>query len=123
MPVLQGIQRTFSPYIFTNPIARTRHKNYTLESLGLIWKEACKKTKGEGISLYAGLKHSTACQLVNDCGLSLSDLQSAGDWARLDLVERYAVIEVARRKVNRLKGKAIKLTVRSRRQKRRTATG
>ena len=56
LPVLQGIQRTFSPYIFTNPIARTRHKNYTLESLGRIWKAACAAT-GESISLYAGLKH------------------------------------------------------------------
>jgi integrase len=112
LPVLKGVQRTlFSPYIFINPLARTRHKNYTLESLNRIWKEACNKV-GESISLYAGLKHSTACQLVNDYGLSLSDLQTAGDWARPDSVKRYAVVEVARKK-ELLEGKVIKLQRRS----------
>lgn len=94
-------------YIFTNRLARGPGRRYTLESLGRIWKAACRQT-GEKISLYAGLKHSTACQLVNDCGLSLSDLQAAGDWARLDSVKRYAVVEVARRK-ELLEGKVIRL--------------
>lgn len=71
----------------------------------LVRAAACKKA-GESISLYAGLKHSTACQLVNDKGLSMSDLQAAGDWARLDSVKRYAVVEVARRK-ELLEGKVV----------------
>jgi hypothetical protein len=101
------LRHDFGIYIFKNALARTKHKNYTLESLGRIWRSACKKT-GEKISLYAGLKHSTACQLVNDYGLSMSDLQMAGDWARPDSVKRYAVVEVARRK-ELLEGKVIRL--------------
>jgi integrase len=104
---IRKLRRDLGIYIFKNSLARSLHKNYTLESLGRIWKAACKKT-GESISLYAGVKHSTACQLVNDKGLSLSDLQAAGDWARLDSVKRYAVVEVARRK-ELLEGKVIKL--------------
>ena len=104
---IDASKRFFSCYIFTHTLARTKDKNYTLESLGRIWKAACKKT-GEKISLYAGLKHSTACQLVNDHGLSMSDLQMAGDWARPDSVKRYAVVEVARRK-ELLEGKVIRL--------------
>ena len=38
----------------------------------------------------------------------MSELQAAGDWARLDSVKRYAVTEVARRK-ELLEGKVIKL--------------
>jgi integrase len=105
--VLRELRNDFGIYIFRNPLARTHHKNYTLESLNRIWKKACEKA-GEKISLYAGLKHSTACQLVNDHGLSMSELQAAGDWARLDSVKRYAVTEVARRK-ELLEGKVIRI--------------
>lgn len=108
VPVVRFIKRTFSPFIFINPLARTKDKNYTIESLGRIWKAACKKS-GESIPLYSGLKHSTACQLVNDHGLSLSDLQTAGDWARLDSVKKYAVVEVQRRK-ELLEGKVVRLS-------------
>lgn len=106
--ILERIRReNLGPFVFRNGLARTRFRNYTLESLGRIWKAACAAT-GESISLYAGLKHSTACQLVNDHGLSMSDLQAAGDWARPDSVKRYAVVEVARRK-ELLEGKVVHL--------------
>lgn len=104
---IDASKRYFSNYIFTHAPARSKDKNYTLESLNRIWKAACEKA-GEKISLYAGLKHSTACQLVNDHGLSMSELQAAGDWARPDSVKRYAVTEVARRK-ELLEGKVIRI--------------
>lgn len=93
----ENIRRTFSPFVFINNLGRTRFKHYTLESLGNIWKAACKKA-GESISMYAGLKHSTACQFINEKGGSMSELQMAGDWARPDSVKRYAYTDVARRK-------------------------
>lgn len=46
------------------------------------------------------------CMSGNDKGLSMSELQAAGDWARLDSVKRYAVVEVARRK-ELLEGKVV----------------
>ena len=107
-PIIERLRyQRLGPYCFQNRMGRTRYKNYTLESLGRIWRSACHST-GESISLYCGLKHSTACQLVNDHGLSMSDLQMAGDWARPDSVKRYAVVEVARRK-ELLEGKVLRL--------------
>lgn len=106
-PVIEGLTRTIGGYVFSNWLSRKPGKPYTLEALGGIWKAACLKV-GESIPLYAGLKHSTACQLVNDKGLSLSDLQMAGDWARPDSVKRYAVVEVARRQ-ELLEGKVVRL--------------
>jgi integrase len=106
-PIVEGLRRSFSPYLFVNARARRTGGRYTLEALAGLWKAACRDT-GEHIGLYAGLKHSTACQLVNDKGLSLSELQMAGDWARLDSVKRYAVVEEARRK-ELLEGKVIRL--------------
>ena len=72
-----------------------------------IWARACKEV-GEEISLYPGTKHSRACQLLNDYGLSKSDLKEAGDWARMESVDKYAKVEVATRK-NLLEGKVRKL--------------
>jgi hypothetical protein len=30
----------------------------------------------DGVSMYAGLKHSSCCQYINEKGLSMSDLQT-----------------------------------------------
>ena len=62
-----------------------------------LWKNACKRV-GENISLYAGLKHSSCCQYINEKGLSMSDLQTITDHARLDSVKRYAKTELARKR-------------------------
>jgi hypothetical protein len=62
-----------------------------------LWKDACKRA-GESISMYAGLKHSSCCQYINEKGLSMSDLQAITDHARLDSVKRYAKTELARKR-------------------------
>lgn len=59
-----------------------------------LWKDACKRA-GESISVYAGLKHSSCCQYINEKGLSMSDLQTITDHARVDSVRRYAKTELA----------------------------
>jgi hypothetical protein len=48
--------------------------------------------------MYAGLKHSSCCQYINEKGLSMSDLQAITDHARLDSVKRYAKTEHARKR-------------------------
>jgi integrase len=82
---------------FTNPRARRKNKRYTNESLNRLWKAACKAVS-EDIDLYSGLKHSSCSQYVNEKGLSISDLQTITDHARIESVRRYAKVEVARRK-------------------------
>ena len=86
-----------SNYLFVNPLARKTGKRYTNESLNILWKDACKKA-GENISLYAGLKHSSCSQHINEKGLSESELQIITDHARIESVRSYAKTEVKRKK-------------------------
>lgn len=86
-----------SPFLFVNPLSRREGKRYTNESLNILWKAACKAT-GENIDLYSGLKHSTMSQLINEKGLSISDLQDVSDHKRLESVRRYAKTELARKR-------------------------
>ncbi len=94
-----------SPYYFCYLAGKLPGKRYTHTTLNSIWKAACKKT-GENISLYAGTKHSRASQLFNEDKLSKADLKEAGDWARMESVDKYTKVEVATRK-NLLEGKKV----------------
>lgn len=96
-----------SEFMFVNPLARQKGKRYTGESLNRIWKAACKKA-GEDIDMYSGLKHSSCSQFINEVGMSLSDLQTITDHARIDSVTRYAKTEVARKKALFESGETLK---------------
>lgn len=86
-----------SPFLFTCPSSRQEGKRYTQSIMSKLWKDACKRV-GESITMYAGLKHSSCCQYINEKGLSMSDLQTITDHARLDSVKRYAKTELARKR-------------------------
>ena len=96
-----------SPYLFVNPTSRKKGKHYTLVFLERLWAAACKAA-GEDIWLYRGTKHSTASQMINERGYSQSELQMAGDWARLESVKKYGKVEVSARKAL-LEGKVVDL--------------
>lgn len=72
------------------------------------WKDACR-VAGENIRLYAGLRHSTASQMINEMGYSLEDVRIAGDWKSLEGVRHYAKTEIARKR-QLLEGKVIPLS-------------
>jgi integrase len=84
-------------FIFQNPRARKPGKRYTIESLNIIWKQACKKVN-IGISLYEGLKHSSCSQLVNDIGYSLEDVKQLTDHSRMESVLKYVKMNVSRKR-------------------------
>ena len=86
-----------SPFFFTCHSSRMPGKRYTQTIMSKLWKDACKRA-GESISMYAGLKHSSCSQYINQKGLSISDLQTITDHARLESVKRYAKTEVARKR-------------------------
>lgn len=96
-----------SPYLFVNPSSRKKGKHYTLTFLEKLWNKVCESI-GEDIHLYAGTKHSTASQMINEMGYSESQLQMAGDWARLDSVRKYCNVEATARKAL-LEGKIIQI--------------
>jgi integrase len=104
-----------SPHIFVSLRGRLQGKRYTEKTLERRWAAACESV-GEDITLYSGTKHSRATQLLNVYGLSKSDLKEAGDWSRMESVDKYAKVEVATRK-GLLEGKVRRLEVREKEEK------
>jgi len=95
--IMEGMPKTFSPYLFSCRSSRTKGKRYTERILSRLWKEACEKC-GEDIGMYDGLKKSSASQFINEKGGTRAELQEVGDWARYDSTEAYAKTEVARKR-------------------------
>lgn len=95
-PYVKQCLRIVGRYFFTNPTSRAGGR-YTHGVMSKLWKSACKAS-GENIRLYAGLKHSSCSQYINQKGLSISDLQEITDHARIDSVKRYAKMSLARKR-------------------------
>ena len=95
-PIIEQMPKTLSPFFFVNPYGRLPGKPYSLKTMEDIWNRACKKT-GEKIRLYAGLKHSSCGQFLNEKGGNYSELQTVTDHKRLESVKRYGEMEIRRR--------------------------
>jgi len=65
IPYIKGMPKTLSPFFFVNPYGRKPGGYYSLKTMGDIWKKACKQVD-ENITMYAGLKHSSCCQYLNE---------------------------------------------------------
>jgi hypothetical protein len=103
----QKAYNIISPYFFVYPQGRKTGKHYTSITLNSLWNDACKAA-GIEIDLYSGLKHSTASQMVNEDGYNLHEVQTAGDWATLEAVKKYAKTETGRvRALLERKGKVV----------------
>ena len=96
--IMQVMPKTFGAFFFVNPSGRLRGQHYQHDFLVDLWKRACKEV-GENIRMYAGLKHSSCSQYINDRGYSYDQLQTLTDHARRDSVLKYAVanLEAKRR--------------------------
>lgn len=109
--VEMGKQRSHSmvtPYLFANPGGRTAGHRYTSPFLNALWHAACQSV-GVDIDLYSGLKHSTASQMINEDGYSISQVQMAGDWSSVSVVKKYAKTETGRVKALLERGKVMPL--------------
>jgi len=89
--------KTFSPYFFTHPESNSEGQRYTGSYYRSIWNAACI-VAGEKIDVYRGTKTSRASQLINEVGVSMYDLQIAGDWSSLESVKSYAKAHIAKKK-------------------------
>lgn len=96
-PYMDSMQKTFGPYFFTCAESKSEGKRYTAKLYRKYWKEACEKA-GEDIDVYRGTKTSRASQMLNEDGMSMHDLQIAGDWASLTSVESYAKANIAKKR-------------------------
>lgn len=99
---------SFGPYFFTCTESKSDGKRYTGKLYRKYWKEACEKAE-EDIDVYRGTKTSRASQMVNEEGVSMSDLQIAGDWASMSSVTAYARANIARKR-EILEGRIIPIT-------------
>lgn len=70
-------ENPFSPYMFTHKQSHSTGKRYTGKFYRSIWDKACEEA-GEDIDCYRGTKTTRASQMVNEEGVSMSDLQIAG---------------------------------------------
>jgi integrase len=91
--IMAGMASTFGPFFFVNPHGKNKGQHYQHEYLVRLWKTACKAV-GEQIRMYAGLKHSSCSQYVNEKGLSIDQLQMLTDHARRESVLRYADVQL-----------------------------
>jgi integrase len=97
LPIIESMSKALSPFFFVNPYGKQPGKPYSLKTLGDIWGKACQAV-GENINLYAGLKHSSCGQFLNEKGGSFSDLQVVTDHKRLESVKRYGEMALKRRR-------------------------
>lgn len=97
-----------SQFLFTNHTSRLPGKRYSGYVLNRIWKKACEKA-GENIDMYSGLKHSRGCQLINEYGLSLGEVQEVMDHADIRSTAKYAQTEIARKK-ELMSGRVIRIS-------------
>ncbi|MGD0821576.1 MAG: tyrosine-type recombinase/integrase [Desulfomonilia bacterium] len=111
-PYMESMPKTFGPYFFTCSESKSDGKRYTGKLYRRYWKEACEKA-GEDIDVYRGTKTSRASQMINEDGMSMHDLQIAGDWASLSSVESYAKANIAKKR-SLIDRKVIQLTGQSR---------
>ncbi len=98
-PIMEKMAVSFGPYYFVNPTGKLKDKHYQHDFLVDLWNKACG-TVGESIRMYAGLKHSSCSQFVNEYGGSIDQLQMLTDHARRDSVLKYTEVKVeAKRKI------------------------
>ncbi|OPY04708.1 MAG: Phage integrase family protein [Syntrophus sp. PtaB.Bin001] len=91
--VMEKMPVSFGSFFFVNPYGKLKGKHYQHDYLVDLWAQACQKV-GESIRMYAGLKHSTCSQYINEKGLSIDELQMITDHARRDSVLKYAAVQV-----------------------------
>ena len=65
---------------------------------GVYYVQWYDSSTGKTHKLYAGTKHSSCSQFLNEKGGNYSELQTITDHARLDSVKRYGKMEIPRKK-------------------------
>ena len=91
--IMEKMPVTFGPFFFVNPCGKLKAGRYQHDYLVDLWNAVCIKA-GEKIRMYAGLKHSTCSQYINERGLSVDEVQMITDHARRDSVLKYAKVQV-----------------------------
>jgi len=91
--IMKKMPASFGSFFFVNTKGKLKEKHYQHDYLVDLWAQACR-TVGENIRMYAGLKHSTCSQYINEKGLSVDELQMITDHARRDSVLKYADVQV-----------------------------
>ena len=81
-----------SPFLFVNA-----NRRYTEGVLNRLWSKACAAV-GEDIGLYAGLKHSSMSQFVNEKRLGLAEVQMISQHAKIDSVYKYVAVDLDRQR-------------------------
>lgn len=95
---MESMKKDKSRYFFTCEGSKQPGNRYTDTIYQRIWNEACEAA-GEKIDVYRGTKTSRASQLINEIGISRSDLQIAGDWSSYSSTLPYAQTNIERKRI------------------------
>lgn len=106
-PYMEGLPQ-IRQYFFTCSESKSEGRRYTEKLLRKYWAEACEKAQ-EKIDVYRGTKTSRASQMVNEIGMSIHEVQIAGDWASIESVKPYAKANIAKKR-ELLQRKVVRLT-------------
>jgi len=79
-----------TPFMFSQ-----KGRRYSEGVLRRVWSKACKVV-GEDINLYAGLKHSTMSQFVNQKHMGLAEVQMVSQHAKIESVLKYVEVDLER---------------------------
>ena len=91
IPIIEKlVEADNGPFMFVN-----KNRRYTEGVLNRIWAKACKAV-GEDIGLYAGLKHSSMSQFVNEKKLNLAEVQMISQHAKIESVYKYVSVDLDR---------------------------
>jgi integrase len=107
-PLMPALMRTFGPHLFTCGTSRQPGQRYTHTIMSKLWRDACRAV-GEDIGMYAGLKHSSCSQYVNEHGLSLEEVKALADHANIESTRKYARVEVSRKMELYERGRVVRL--------------
>jgi integrase len=113
-PVLMKLKASWSgnlnEYIFQNPRAR-KDGRYTLESLKVVLRNACKKLGIPHIKVYEFTKHSSCDQYLNEKGGNVDELQILTGHKRRESVLKYAKPKLSAKRRLMMKGREGKVIV------------
>jgi len=91
IPIIEKLVESDNvPFMFVN-----KNRRYTEGVLNRIWAKACKAV-GEDIGLYAGLKHSSMSQFVNEKKLNIAEVQMISQHAKIESVYKYVSVDLDR---------------------------
>lgn len=95
--IMAEMPKTTSKFFFSCEYSRQPGKRYTRTIFANLWRDACVKAEIK-IKPYAGTKHSSCSQYINEYGRTYAELQVVTGHASMKSVKKYGKTETRRKR-------------------------